>query len=80
MVEESNAASSSLETEAVKLRDLVARFQLSGAGARYAAPRATPASASQEHKPAFSPARKLMSKIAGSFGSAAVAQPNWEEF
>jgi methyl-accepting chemotaxis protein len=80
MVEESNAASSSLETEAVKLRDLVARFQLSGAGARYAAPRATPASASQEHKPAFSPARKLMSKIAGSFGSAAVAQSNWEEF
>jgi methyl-accepting chemotaxis protein len=80
MVEESNAASSSLATEAMRLRDLVGQFQLAGSGTRTPAPRSVPASVSHDHKPAASPARKLMNKIAGSFSSAAVAQSSWEEF
>ncbi|UXT20419.1 HAMP domain-containing protein [Agrobacterium tumefaciens] len=75
MVEESTAASSSLAQEAVKLRDLVARFKLEGT--------AVPRAASQANKPVASPARALGSRIARAFGgktaTAAVAT-EWENF
>ncbi len=81
MVEESTAASSSLATEAVKLKDLVGEFRLPAVGAdRTSMPRSAPFAVSQDQNPAPSPARKLVNRIAGSFGSSAVVHSNWEEF
>ena len=74
MAEESTAAASSLAHEAVKLRDLVARFKLvSGSDVRVA---------SESSKPVASPARALGGKIARVFsGSSTAAVANdWEEF
>ncbi|WP_438753300.1 methyl-accepting chemotaxis protein [Pararhizobium sp. O133] len=86
MVEETNAASHTLAQDAEALTDLIGQFQLSGSSVR--APRqpirvATPANT----RPAPSPAKALMGKLAGAFSSPASSVPkasgsaeNWEEF
>lgn len=76
MVEESTAASHSLAREAEALFNLIGMFQISdqtGAGTnRPAAP---------EKRPAASPARQMMGKLASAFsGNAAAKQNNWQEF
>jgi len=86
MVEESNAASGALATEAAKLRELIAHFTIDGVQqaqasalretartmAQPAAPRA-PAPRAAEPTRHAAPAPR-------SHGNAAVAQDNWEEF
>ena len=75
MVEEANAASSSLATESDRLRQLIARFQLGNAPAR-------PMAASRASAPAPSPARRMVNKLAATFGGGATAvkQDDWQEF
>ncbi len=80
MVEESNAASASLASEAVRLRDLVSQFQLSAGNRTAAKNRQAPASFSLVQRSTPSPARQMVKKIAGGFGLTAVAQSEWEEF
>ena len=77
MVEESNAASNTLANEAVRLRDLVTRFRLAGAG-QTASTR--PARGSETAH--ASPARALNRKLATAFsGNAAIdTKAEWEEF
>jgi methyl-accepting chemotaxis protein len=83
MVEEANAAGATLANEATRLRELVGQFQLGGgASAGYSARRAAPVA---KAAPSSSPARSMVNRIAGAFGtrgSAAVAVQNdsWEEF
>ena len=80
MVEEANAASSSLAIEADRLRQLIGRFQL---GARAATPAASrPAPLSHASVPAPSPARRMVNKLVASFagGAAAAKQDDWQEF
>lgn len=82
MVEQSTAASHSLAHEAASLNQLLAQFRLSGSG--------TPRAATPASRPAPSPARTLVQKVAGAFGrggatAAKVAAPaisddKWEEF
>ena len=75
MVEESNAASNTLATEAVRLRDLVGRFRLAGMPAAKAA-------SGQAARPQASPARALGRKAAAAFsGNAALdTRAEWQEF
>ena len=75
MVEESNAASNTLATEAVRLRDLVGRFRLAGMPAAKAA-------SGQAARPQASPARALGRKVAAAFsGNAALdTRAEWQEF
>ena len=102
MVEEANAASSSLATEAERLRHLIGRFQIGdGAGMGAAAPltgHAAPAASATRVRPAArrptavedagtrfaapSPARRMMSKLASTFGkqTASAKEDDWEEF
>ena len=79
MVEESNAASNTLASEAIRLRELVDQFRLEGA----------PSAAASRIRPArhmdtahASPAHALGRKVASAFsGNAAVnVQGDWEEF
>ncbi|MBB3571739.1 methyl-accepting chemotaxis protein [Rhizobium sp. BK491] len=75
MVEQSTAAASSLAQEAVKLRNLIAGFQLEAA--------AGPGAARETAKPVASPARALGNKLTRAFGSrtaTAAAAKEWEEF
>lgn len=81
MVEQSTAASHSLAHEAAALNQLLSQFKLSGG----AAPRA----ATQASRPAASPARALVQKVAGAFGrggaaavkaAPAASNDKWEEF
>ena len=79
MVEETNAASATLAHETVNLRQLIARFQLSGPGttghgnARHANPPQRVADPS--------PVRRMTKKLTAAFsGNAAVANSTWEEF
>ncbi len=85
MVEEATAASSSLATEADKLRQLVGRFHLGDQRQSYgnaSAPKAVPAAQSRRapvpahgHAPALArPARAVRG------GAAAAAADSWEEF
>jgi methyl-accepting chemotaxis protein len=84
MVEETNAASHTLAQDAENLSRLVGQFQIrEGARASVGSPRAV----STASRPAPSPARSLVSKVAGAFsssaasrGNAQVAAENWEEF
>ena len=84
MVEETTAASMALRNESDTLRGLVAKFQVTGAGAPVQALRATaetmrsPAgpAAQSPRAPAYSPAPR---KVAAAGGAAASAD-NWEEF
>ncbi len=79
MVEESNAASNTLATEAVRLRELVGQFHLDGGGAAH-----MPAARIARHAdPAVvSPARVLGRKVASAFaGNAAIDnRSEWQEF
>jgi methyl-accepting chemotaxis protein len=76
MVEESNAASHNLATEAESLNALLAQFTLSGNG-RSSAPAARPRPvASAPSSPA--PARRAPVPV--SMGNTAVASKDWEEF
>ncbi|MGO4439534.1 methyl-accepting chemotaxis protein [Rhizobium sp. RAF56] len=83
MVEETNASSHALATDAENLSELVGQFRIqAGMNARQAPKAVTVAS---QAKP--SPARNLMSKVAGAFNnspaakvSASAAGGNWEEF
>jgi methyl-accepting chemotaxis protein len=84
MVEETNAASHTLAQDAENLTRLVGQFQIhEGARASVGSPRAVSAAS----RPAPSPARSLVSKVAGAFsssaaskGSALAAADTWEEF
>ena len=84
MVEETNAVSHTLAQDAENLTRLVGQFQIrEGARASVGSPRA----ASVASRPAPSPARSLVSKVAGAFsssaasrGNAQAAAENWEEF
>jgi len=79
MVEETNAATQGLSSEAVKLEGLVRRFN-TGGGASHSAPAAANASS----RPAQSPARALGAKIASAFGrggaATALKEESWSEF
>jgi methyl-accepting chemotaxis protein len=79
MVEQATAASASLASEADRLRQLISQFQLGNAGQD--SPRA-PVTASAEHQPVASPARRMMKKVAGALGMGGGAKQgdNWEEF
>jgi methyl-accepting chemotaxis protein len=93
MVEEANAAGATLANEAGRLRELIGRFDL-GAGASASTSQATQLrrtaqvmAASPQSKPAASPARSMVGKIANAFTgrSSAAAAPSaaaesWEEF
>ena len=83
MVEEATAASSSLATEADRLRQLIHRFQLGQGGAATTRARPTVAPAAATSQPAASPARRMMNKVASAFGggaAAAASVESWEEF
>jgi len=84
MVEETNAASHTLATDAENLTQLVRQFNIGeGMSARQ-----TPREASAASHPKSSPARRLMGKVAGAFTGGAAARTlasspagdNWEEF
>ncbi|WP_160009560.1 methyl-accepting chemotaxis protein [Rhizobium sp. 18055] len=83
MVEETNAASHTLATDADNLIQLIKTFKIGeGMNARH-----TPREASAASHPKSSPARALMGKVAGAFSGggaarnmAAPAGDNWEEF
>ncbi len=87
MVEESNAASAALASEAAKLRELISQFTINGAATSQAsALRATARSMAQPSRPAASrpaqyaqPARNSAPAMR-SQGDAAVANDSWEEF
>ena len=82
MVEEANAASSSLASEADRLRQLIGRFQLGHGNAAAASVR--PVAVNRAASPALapSPARRMVDKLVASFGggSAAAARDDWQEF
>ncbi len=79
MVEEANAATHKLSSEADNLASLVSHFKV-GEGR----PVSAPAVARETARPVASPARQMMGSVARAFGggsaSAAVAKDNWEEF
>jgi methyl-accepting chemotaxis protein len=91
MVEEANAAGANLANEAARLRELIGRFDL-GAGASLSQSNqlrrtAQVMAASPQSKPAASPARSMVGKIAQAFtgrssaaAPAAAAAESWEEF
>ncbi len=86
MVEESNAASGALATEAAKLRDLISHFTIDGVQQTQASAlrdtARTMAQPSAHRTPApraAEPARHA-APAPRSHGNAAVAQDNWEEF
>ncbi|TCP82045.1 methyl-accepting chemotaxis protein [Rhizobium sp. PP-CC-2G-626] len=76
MVEESNAASATLATEAQRLRELISQFQLGGALRQTAAAMA----ASPAHRPVASPAKRLAGKVAKAFSGNAAVKETWEDF
>ena len=88
MVEESNAASGALATEAAKLRDLISHFTIDGvqqaqaSTLRETARTMAQPSASANRAPAVRAAQPARSAAPAprSHGNAAVAQDNWEEF
>ncbi|THF52314.1 methyl-accepting chemotaxis protein [Allorhizobium terrae] len=78
MVEESTAASLALAKEVEQLRQRISVFQLAREGERDFARLAT---ATPAHRPAVSPARKMLAKVAGAVGLAPpTANNSWEEF
>ena len=90
MVEESTAASSALASEANRMQQIVGQFRVAGSsrpsspsGARSSAPPVmAPVRAAQAgQRPAPSPARQMMNKVAKAVGmSNSAAADNWEEF
>jgi len=85
MVEETTAASHSLAREAASLNELLAQFKFGGKAPASAAVRAASPAVD---RPAPSPARALVRKVAGVFGrggaapaaAPAAAEQGWEEF
>jgi methyl-accepting chemotaxis protein len=78
MVEQSNAASNTLASEAVRLRELVSQFRLEGMTATHPG---LPRVARSADSAVASPARLLNRKVASAFsGNAALATSDWEEF
>lgn len=88
MVEESNAASAALASEAAKLRDLISHFTIDGVQQTQASAlretarvMAQPsASASRAPAPRAAEPARHAAPAPRSHGNAAVAQDNWEEF
>ncbi|MBC2772269.1 HAMP domain-containing protein [Rhizobium sp. AQ_MP] len=90
MVEESNAASAALASEAAKLRELISHFTIDGvqqtqASALRETARTMAQPAGQQHRAAAPAARapapaRPAAPAPRSHGNAAVAQDNWEEF
>lgn len=78
MVEESNAASSSLAGEAGKLQGLVGQFQLPANGASRAFEVVDAATGTL--KPTPSPAHRLAGRVSAAFGATAAIKSSWEEF
>ncbi|MBF2715660.1 methyl-accepting chemotaxis protein [Agrobacterium vitis] len=76
MVEETNAASATLAQETARLRELIEKFQLGGTGMRPSSRQL--GAATSAHRPTASPARELMSKVAGSVASQSGG--GWSEF
>ncbi|MGL4094328.1 methyl-accepting chemotaxis protein [Agrobacterium cavarae] len=77
MVEETSAAGATLANESVRLRELIAQFQLAGALRQTAAVMA----ASTAHAPVVSPVRKLAGRVAKAFSGNTAAKPAaWEDF
>ncbi len=83
MVEQTNAASHTLASDAEALTRLVAQFKIGGS----AAPVRKPEAATAASQPRPSPARQLVSKVAGAMNRSTAAAPkqqaaaeNWEEF
>jgi methyl-accepting chemotaxis protein len=78
MVEQSTAASHSLKSETQELARVVARFRV---GRDQPAARPAPRTAEPSHRPAASPARAMIGKVAASFGvTKATGTDGWEEF
>ena len=78
MVEESNAASATLASEAGRLRELIGQFKLGGQTARRPAPMLADQT---RHAAVASTPYRLTSQIARAFnGNAAVKESQWEEF
>jgi len=79
MVEEASASSTSLASEAEKLRQLVSQFDL-GAG-RQSRSQNRPDLARADQKPVASPARRMVAKVANAMGiKTGAAAESWEEF
>ncbi len=89
MVEETNAASHTLASDAENLGRLVGQFQVSNAGPRSSINTPVPAKPTSTPKP--SPARQLLGKVAGAFSknsgapaaratATATTTDQWEEF
>ncbi|SMC58853.1 methyl-accepting chemotaxis protein [Rhizobium sp. RU36D] len=83
MVEQTNAASHTLASDAEALTRLVAQFKIGGSPA----PARKPEVATAASLPKPSPARQLVSKVAGAMNRSTAAAPkqqaaaeNWEEF
>ena len=79
IVEEANAASSMLATEAERLCYLITRFQL-GDARTVIATATRPAVASRAATPAPSPTRRMVNKLVAGGGAAAVKQDDRQEF
>jgi methyl-accepting chemotaxis protein len=77
MVEQSTAATHSLKGETEELADLIARFTVSSS--RPPA-RPAPRQVTAHTRPAPSPARAMVRKVAASFGGGATSADGWEEF
>jgi methyl-accepting chemotaxis protein len=88
MVEETNAAGTTLANEAATLRELIGQFKLGNPGRNsnyIAEPRRASATVavvqnSNDYRPIASPARKMVSDVARSYGNTATAKDRWEEF
>ncbi|MVA18620.1 HAMP domain-containing protein [Agrobacterium vitis] len=86
MVEQSTAASSSLASEAGRLRQLISQFHLDGSQTMPASSAAgwtskKPAAAHEQHRPVASPARRMVGQVARAMGLQTAAKAdNWEEF
>ena len=82
MVEQTNAASHTLEQDAGKLAGLMDQFRIRDGNV----PHVVPEPATETSRPKPSPARHLVDKLAGAFHSKSVAHAanvnanNWEEF
>ncbi len=87
MVEQSTAASSSLASEAVRLRQLIGQFQLTGGQNTAMNPQmasnwtaSKPAAVTENHRPTASPARRIAAQVARAMGLQTAKTESWEEF
>ncbi len=88
MVEQSTAASSSLASEAVRLRHLISQFQIGSVPSNAATQRANvgwtqskPIVVHGQQRPVPSPARRMVAQVARAVGQQAAAKlDSWEEF